>query len=168
MGINISQKQLQGDDFICMMKNLIKSDSFRSIWIDAEITENILSESDSASDKAFKALKELNVSISVDNFGSGFSSWRYLSKFPFDRIKIDQSLIEQLSAGDDNSIRMVQAVVSTAEAMGIKAIAEGVETQEQLEILKRLKCRQAQGYWLGRPVPAGDFESLFIKNSVSL
>ncbi len=162
MGINISPKQLQEDDFVNMMKNLINHENFNTTWIDAEITENIFHESDNRTNEILDILKELRVSVSVDEFGSGVSSLGYLNKFSFDRIKIDKSLIEPLCNGNNSGIRLVKAVVSMANAIGINTIAEGVENEEQLSLLKKLKCHQAQGSFLGRPVCAAEFENLFI------
>ncbi|UWG98638.1 EAL domain-containing protein [Dehalobacter sp. DCM] len=86
-----------------------------------------------------------------------------MNKFLFNRIKIDKSLIDQLTVLNGTGIQVVHAIITMAKAMGIETIAEGVETKEQIDILKGLECSQAQGYYLGRPVPAADFEELFIK-----
>jgi len=164
MGINISPKQLQDDEFLGILKNLIDRESFCSAWIDAEITENVLMESDNRINGIFEELKGMQVSVSVDDFGSGYSSLGYLNKFPFDRIKIDQSLIRELAEENTNATQVRKAIISMAEAMGIGVIAEGVETAEQFDILKSLGCPQGQGFYLGRPVSAKEFEEMFIRN----
>ncbi len=164
MGIKISPKQLHEDEFVNTMKNLINNENFKSTWIDAEISDPIFLESENKANNIFEVLKGLYVSVSVDDFGAGYRTLENLNEIPFDRIRIDKSLIDQLSETNTNGIQVVKALISMADAMGISAIAEGVENQEQLSILKKLKCRQAQGYWLGRPVPATDFEELFIIN----
>jgi len=166
MSINISPKQLREDDFISHLKMIINNENFNSTWIDAEITENILLECDNKIDYIFDKLKEMSISVSIDDFGSEYSSLGYLNKLSFDRIKIDKLLIDELYVGNDKGICVVKAIVSMAKAMGIKTIAEGVETEEQFNILKELNCDQIQGYLLGRPVSATDFKKLFLKSLV--
>jgi diguanylate cyclase (GGDEF)-like protein len=164
MGINISPKQIQDEDFISIIKCLVSYENFKSAWIDAEVTENVILDDCNRTSSVFDALKEQHITVSVDDFGAGYSSFDYLNKFSFDRIKIDRSLIEQLSESNTSSIQIVKAIIAMAEAIGIDVIAEGVETQEQLMILRNLNCRQAQGYYLGRPVSASEFEEAFIKS----
>jgi EAL domain-containing protein (putative c-di-GMP-specific phosphodiesterase class I) len=111
----------------------------------------------------FRMLKALGISISIDDFGSGYSALGYLNEYPFDRIKIDKSLIDNISSYNTSGKSIVKAAITMAKAVSIKTIAEGVETPEQLEILIELGCDQAQGYLLGRPVPADVFEQRFIR-----
>ncbi len=167
MGINISPKELKEDDFISTLKTLISDEHFKTTWIDMEITENIMIEDGSKVNAIFDLFKELSVSVSIDDFGSGYSSWGYLNKYPFDRIKIDKTLIEQVSLNNSKGIQVVKAVISMANAIGVKTIAEGVETQEQLDILMGLDCNQVQGFLLGRPVSASVFEEVFIKSMIA-
>lgn len=151
MGINISPKQLSEDDFFMTLKTLITANHFNASWIDAEITENLMIEDKSKVKPVFDLFKELNISVSIDDFGSGYSSLGYLNKYHFDRIKIDKSLVDNLMAQGRSGVEVVKAV-----------IAEGVETAEQLRILTELGCRQVQGYLLGKPISAGEFEESFI------
>ena len=168
MGINISPKQLKDDGFIGMIKNLTGQEGFKSAWLDAEITENTLHECDDRTASILADLKELSVSMSIDDYGSGNSCIGGLSQYTFDRIKIDKSLVDQLLRDNDSGIQTVKGIVDMGDAMGIDVIAEGVETKEQMEILMDLKCKQAQGYWLGRPVNAADFEKLFIGSRICM
>lgn len=168
MGINISPKQFSEDDLLGAIKNLITHENFKSAWIDAEITEEILLESNHKINKIFEALKEMKVSVSIDALGAGYSTLDYLNKFPFDRIKIDKLLVDQLSESNLSGIQVVKTIVTMAEEMGIITIAEGVEKEEQLTILKRLKCSQAHGNFLGRPVSAADFEKIFIHELIGI
>ena len=107
-------------------------------------------------------MKNLGVTVSIDDFGSGYSSLSYLNKYPFDRIKLDKSLIDKLSSHHTIGANVVQAAINMAHASGIQTIAEGIESKEQLELLVEMGCEQAQGYFLGRPVPADVFEQLYI------
>jgi diguanylate cyclase len=97
--------------------------------------------------------------VAVDDFGTGYSSLSYLRKFPIDALKIDQSFVSQISAdGDDTSI--VTAVISMAQGLKLRVVAEGVETLEQLAFLRARDCDEAQGYYFSRPVPAQQFAEL--------
>jgi EAL domain-containing protein (putative c-di-GMP-specific phosphodiesterase class I) len=97
-------------------------------------------------------LRELGVQIAMDDFGTGYSSLSYLRRFPFDRIKIDKSFINELGKQDD-CIAIVRAVIALARDLGIEITAEGVETRQQLEMLEQAGCDEIQGYLFSRPVP---------------
>lgn len=167
IGFNISPKQLSDETFIEFLKSAIEQASVEVDWIDAEITESITSEDEKRVYTVVEAFRNLGISVSIDDFGSGYSSLGCLNKYHFDRIKIDKSLIDSVSLGNISGINVVKAAISMANAVGIKTIAEGVETREQLDILKELGCGQAQGYLLGRPVPAAVFERIFIAENVN-
>ena len=162
IGINISPKQLNDDELINSLKMLIKGSHINPGWLDVEITENIMLGVDEDINPLFQLLKSSGISISIDDFGSGYSSLAYLNKYRFDRIKLDKSLIDNLSTFNENGNNIVKAAISMAKSAGVLTIAEGVEKQEQLEILTQLGCDQVQGYLLGRPVPADIFEQLFL------
>lgn len=100
-------------------------------------------------------LKALGVKLAMDDFGTGYSALSYLQKFPFDKIKIDQSFIHEL--GDkDESDAIVRAVAALGENLGLKTLAEGIETEQQAKIVFDACCREAQGYLIGRPMPAAE------------
>ena len=104
-------------------------------------------------------LSAMGVLVSVDDFGTGYSSMSYLRRFPIDKLKIDRAFISEITAQvADASI--VQAIVSLAHSLGLKVVAEGVETPEQLAFLKKLGCDQYQGYFFSRAISASDFEAL--------
>jgi EAL domain-containing protein (putative c-di-GMP-specific phosphodiesterase class I) len=109
--------------------------------------------------KTLERLSEMGVLISVDDFGTGYSSMSYLRRLPIDRLKIDRSFINEITArADDASI--VQAIVSLAHSLRLKVIAEGVETIAQLDFLKSIGCDQYQGFHFSRPLPVREFETL--------
>ena len=107
-----------------------------------------------------RALKEIGVSLAIDDFGTGYSSLSYLQRFPLDFLKVDRSFVETLGvhAGGEE---IVSAVINLAHALGLKVVAEGVETAEQLEILRSLRCDFAQGFLFARPLPATDIVASF-------
>ena len=162
IGINISPKQLNDDAFIDILKALIAHTGVKTSWLDAEITESTMISDTDKMLTVFDTLKELGLSISIDDFGSGYSALSYLNKYPFDRIKIDKSLIDNISSYNVSGVHIVKSIITMAKSIGITTIAEGVETEEQLDVLMELGCNQVQGYLLGRPVPAAEFERKFM------
>lgn len=163
MGINISPKQLDSKDFISTLKSKIHSEFADSKWLDIELTESIAIEDEYRISEISDLFQGVGTSISIDDFGTGYSSLSYLKMFPFDRIKIAKPLIDAIS--DDNyDMQIVKAIITLAKSIGIKTIAEGVETQEQMNILTELGCEEVQGYLMGKPMPPELFEEVFLKN----
>jgi diguanylate cyclase (GGDEF)-like protein len=162
LSFNISPKQLDDDGFADVVRDLISLPGFDTSWLDAEITENIMIKDEDNVRTVFELFSSLGISVSIDDFGAGYSSFGNLNRFSFHRIKIDKALIDQISTGNFSGIQVVKAIIMMANALGVTTIAEGVENKEQLDILARLGCDQAQGYLLGRPVPAEVFEEMFI------
>jgi EAL domain-containing protein (putative c-di-GMP-specific phosphodiesterase class I) len=110
-------------------------------------------------------LRNLGVRIAMDDFGTGYSSLSYLRSFPFDKIKIDQSFLHDL-ASNAGSKAIIRAVVGLGNSLGMTTACEGVETQEELEYLKREGCTEAQGYFFSKPKPAGDVLKLLSRQRV--
>ncbi len=128
--------------------------------LELEVTETILLQDTEATVATLNQLRDLGVRISMDDFGTGYSSLGYLRKFPFDKIKIDQSFIRDLHDKPD-SVAIVRAVTGLGTSLGIKTTAEGVETPEQLAQLRSEGCTEAQGYLFGRPQAIEDLGHLF-------
>jgi EAL domain-containing protein (putative c-di-GMP-specific phosphodiesterase class I) len=127
--------------------------------LDLEITETVLLQDTDATLSILNQLRALGVHISMDDFGTGYSSLSYLRKFPFDKIKIDQSFIRDLSEQPD-SIAIVRAITGLGSTLGIATTAEGVETHEQLEQLRAEGCTEVQGYLFSKPKPANELAAL--------
>lgn len=161
IGINVSPKQLDNKDFINKLKKEMKDNNILAQWIDIEITESIAIEGEYRIAQIESIFKGVGVSISVDDFGTGYSSLSYLKFLPFERIKIAKPLIDAI-ATDHYDLQIVKAIIMLAKSINLKTIAEGVETQEQLDILIELGCDEIQGYLLGRPVPADVFEQTYL------
>ncbi len=124
-----------------------------------EVTETFLVEDP---DKAFATLarlRDLGIGLKLDDFGSGYSSLSYLQRFPFDTLKIDRSFISRLGVSRE-TVEIVRAIIGLADSLRMSLIAEGIETPEQLEQLKRMGCRFGQGYWFSPPVDLAHFEAL--------
>jgi EAL domain-containing protein (putative c-di-GMP-specific phosphodiesterase class I) len=127
--------------------------------LELEITESVLLVDNAATLETLHQLRNLGVRISMDDFGTGYSSLSYLRSFPFDKIKIDQSFIRNLASNSDSQA-IVRAVTGLGTSLGMKTTGEGVETQEECDYLVRHGCTEAQGYFFGKPKPAGELLDL--------
>jgi EAL domain-containing protein (putative c-di-GMP-specific phosphodiesterase class I) len=161
VGINVSPKQLDCISFIPNLKGFLENNGVPSKYIDIEITESFAIEGEDKIKQIDSLFRGVGVSISIDDFGTGYSSLSYLKFFPFDRIKIAKPLIDSI-ATDDYDLQIVKAVVMLAKSIGMKTIAEGVELQEQFDILNELGCDEIQGFLLGKPMPSNQFEELYL------
>jgi EAL domain-containing protein (putative c-di-GMP-specific phosphodiesterase class I) len=123
-----------------------------------EITEGLLLDTSSSVADTLLGLRDAGIRVSLDDFGTGYSSLSYLQKFEIDFLKIDQSFVRHLIA-DSTDLALCKAIIVMAHALGIKVIAEGVETELQRDLLAAAGCDYAQGYWYARPMPAPDFEA---------
>jgi diguanylate cyclase (GGDEF)-like protein len=169
IGINVSLKQLNSVEFMDKLTTEMKKLSLKPEWIDLEITESLhLQEYPEIMDM-LATIRELGISISIDDFGTGFSSLSYLKDLPADRIKIAKELVDNIHI-DDFDYQLVRSIILLSKAKGIRVIAEGVETEEQWAVLKDLQCDEVQGYLFGRPMPAQQVESIYgeILNSKEL
>jgi len=128
--------------------------------LELEITEAVLIRDDEAALAILHQLRDIGVRIALDDFGTGFSSLSYLKRFPFDKIKIDRCFVSDISETDGSS-SIVQAVVNIAAALNMTTAAEGVETEAQRQLLRRLGCTEMQGYLFSAPKPAADVKRLF-------
>ena len=131
----------------------LASSGLRPDLLELEITETVLMTNNDATMAALHQLRSLGVRISMDDFGTGYSSLSYLRSFPFDKIKIDQSFVRDLTERPD-SIAIIRAVAGLGHSFGMTTTAEGVETQEQLDQMRAEGCSEVQGYFYSKPVPA--------------
>ena len=131
--------------------------------IELEITETVLIKDFVEVVKQLRVLKEYGIKISLDDFGTGFSSLSYLKGLPIDTLKIDKSFVN--SVLEDQSTQVItEAIVSMVKKLGYETVAEGVETEEQYQYLRNIECDNIQGYLLGKPMPAKDLEQVITKN----
>lgn len=166
IGVNVSPKQLDTITFIEDVRLLIQDYAIRPEWLDIEITESSTMNSATRMEEILTVLAGIGVSISIDDFGTGYSSLSYIKRFDIDRLKIARELISQIE-DDYIDCQIVQAVVLMAKAMGLRTIAEGVETQAHLEKLLEIGCDECQGYYTGRPVPSAEFEARYLVSANS-
>lgn len=161
MGINISPLQLDGERLVHRLEYLIEKYQVLPKWIDLEVTESSAMKGETFIEEMFVVLSSIGVIISIDDFGTGYSSLSYLKRFNIDYLKIAKPLID-LIAYDFVDEQIVRAIIMMAKALGLKTIAEGVETTLQRDILVELGCNEIQGYLYGRPVSSEEFEVLYL------
>ncbi len=163
MSINISPKQLQEEYFTETFFYIMKEMDVNPAWIDVEVTESIALNNIVLNTSIISNLRETGLSVSVDDFGTGYAAFANMLTFKFDRIKLAKELIDSLTIHTNAKI-IVEAIVNMAKGMHLITIAEGVEEKEQLDILKELDCDQIQGFYFGKPIPAKDFEEKWLKS----
>ncbi len=155
VAVNISARQLKHDNFLSDVENLLNNFDIATTNIEFEITESLLLSDDKNILNKLRQLNELGISISIDDFGKGYSSLSYLKKLPVQTLKIDKLFVKDL-AEDPESRSIVRAIIAMAKSLNKKVVAEGVETAEQLSILKELECDIAQGFYISKPKFAHD------------
>jgi len=156
---NLSAQQFTQVGLSTIVTDILSATGLEAKFLELELTESVAMQHVETSLETLNTLKQIGINMAIDDFGTGYSSLSYLKQFPIDRLKIDRSFIADI-ASDPNDAAIVVAIISMANCMGLKVIAEGVETEEQLRFLKMHGCNAAQGFLLGRPVPADQFEQL--------
>jgi diguanylate cyclase (GGDEF)-like protein len=160
IAVNISPVQLRSPRFADHVLDRLVETGMRPSDLELEITEGILLDSKSTAVETINDLRQAGIRIALDDFGTGYSSLNYLKRYPVDSIKIDRSFVAQLGTSNA-SAAIVNAMVTLAHALGIEVTAEGVETQEQMNILKQMGCNVFQGFLLSRPMPENEIESAY-------
>jgi diguanylate cyclase (GGDEF)-like protein/PAS domain S-box-containing protein len=154
IAVNLSARQFgKNYDLIASVKSALEKSGFRPELLELEITETVLMEYQEKSLETLTVLRKMGISLSLDDFGTGYSSLSYLKYFPVDTIKIDRSFISTITEDQDSSI-IVAAIIKLAHNLNLNIIAEGVETEEQLEYLQKHECEVFQGYLCSKPVPS--------------
>jgi predicted signal transduction protein with EAL and GGDEF domain len=155
VAVNLSPVQFKQHDLLATLKSALDESGLDPSRLELEITETILIDKNEENLAILHDLKNLKVSIVLDDFGIGYSSMRYLQMFPFDKIKVDKSFIQSMTSHAD-SAAIVSAIVGLGRSLDIETTAEGVETAEQLTFLRVAGCQLAQGFLFSRPVPASE------------
>jgi diguanylate cyclase (GGDEF)-like protein len=166
ISVNISALQIHQSDFIQKITDVLNETQMDPKYLELEITESIAMEDTEARIKILEVLKNMGVRIAIDDFGTGYSSLSYLRKFHLSTLKIDQSFIRDLFC-DEKNASLVSTIIAIGQNLNLNIIAEGVETQEQLEFLRQKKCHNMQGYLYSRPIPCDALEEL-LKNPPDL
>ena len=159
VAVNVSPVQFRDKTLVSTVVSALAASGLRPDQLELEITETVLMHDNDATMETLHQLQGLGVRIAMDDFGTGYSSLSYLRSFPFDKIKIDQTFVRDLTERPD-SIAIIRAVVALGNSFGMTTTAEGVETQEQLDQMRAEGCTDVQGYFYSRPVPAGAIAQL--------
>jgi len=162
IAVNLSFRQFQHQNIIEKIKNILTECSAAGC-IEIELTESTIMHETNEVIKTLNALKEMDISASIDDFGTGYSSLSYLKRLPIDTLKIDRSFIKDIPE-DTVSMSIVRAIIALGHSMKIKVVAEGVETEEQLNFLRDENCDEVQGYYFFRPMPETEFLVLLEKD----
>ena len=167
VAVNISPKQFAYPGLASTILQALASSGLDPSRLELEITESIFIADVEKTLSTLHSLRNLGVRIALDDFGTGYSSLSYLRSFPFDKVKIDRSFVEDLGRGG-NAHAVVRAITTLADALGMDTLAEGVEVNEQLDVLRREGCKNIQGYLFSKPVPVEDVGELFEGRSKTL
>ncbi len=159
VAVNLSARQFRQPDLVPMIAGLLSETKLRAEGLELELTESSIMHDAGVAVETLRALKTMGVRVAVDDFGAGYSSMAYLKHLPIDVLKIDRSFVRDMATNADDAA-IVLAIITLAHSLRLQVIAEGVETEEQLRLLRELHCDEMQGYLFSRPLPAVEFERL--------
>lgn len=165
IAVNLSPRQLRDATLVDFIHDLLESCGYKADALVLEITEGVLMSGQQEVEQALAHMHEAGIGLGMDDFGTGYSSLSYLRKYPFDVLKVDRSFINDLTI-DPADYELVNASILMAHGIGLEVVAEGVETEDQLNRLRDLRCEYAQGYLFSRPINADDFTQLLKSSSI--
>ena len=159
VAVNISARQFREEGLVSSVAEILKESGLDPRYVELEVTEGVIMHNVDEVIAVLQQLKALGVKLSIDDFGTGYSSLSYLKRFPIDRLKIDQSFTSDVTTDLDGAA-IARAVINLGHELNLRVIAEGVETQEQLEFFRAHGCDEKQGFLFSKPLPAREFEEL--------
>jgi EAL domain-containing protein (putative c-di-GMP-specific phosphodiesterase class I) len=160
LAINITADEFQNSNFIRNIQTLLKKYAIPPIYLELEITENVVITDIELVMKTIIELQNMGIKVSIDDFGTGYSSLAYLRRLPIDKIKIDRSFIQEV-ASNDSDLTIVKTMIELSHGLGKRVLAEGVETKEQLQLLRNIGCDAVQGYFISKPISEEAFTKYF-------
>jgi len=169
MAVNVSTLQFERQDWMQTISSAIKDNGLPPSALEVELTESVVMKNSERAAERLAQLRALGISSAIDDFGTGYSSLKYLQNLPIDTLKIDQSFVRNLDPSSDNESgngAIVRAIVTLAQQLGLRVVAEGVETNEELQLLRRLGCDLVQGYLFAKPMRVEACD-LFLRESYS-
>lgn len=166
IAVNVSARQFRDQSFSKTVSGILKDTGLDASMLELEVTESMIMEDVEGAIARMRELTGLGVTLAIDDFGTGYSSLSMLKMFPITRLKIDRSFIADIP-GDEGDVAIVKAIVTLSRTLGLEAIAEGIETPEQLALLSDAGCDAFQGYHLARPLGSTDFSS-FVRQHAAL
>ena len=159
LAVNVSAKQFRQSDFVALVQATVQRHAINPSRLKLELTESMLLANIEDTIATMNALNEIGILLSLDDFGTGYSSLQYLKRLPLDQLKIDQSFVRDIGT-DSNDVAIVRTIIAMAQSLNLAVIAEGVETEEQRQLLFDNGCIHYQGYLFGKPLPIAQFEAL--------
>jgi diguanylate cyclase (GGDEF)-like protein/PAS domain S-box-containing protein len=159
VGVNLSARQFRDLSLAETIKGILRDTGVQPDLLDLELTESMLIENANEAIEALWSLKNIGITLSIDDFGTGYSSLSYLKRFPIDALKIDRSFIMDIPASEDD-MAITQAIIRMASSLGLKLVAEGIETEDQAEFLRANNCELGQGYLFSRPIDHNSMAAL--------
>jgi diguanylate cyclase (GGDEF)-like protein/PAS domain S-box-containing protein len=159
VGVNLSARQFADPGLVRQIERVLQETGMPPSSLEIEITESLVMEDVEGAIRTMGELKRMGVKLSIDDFGTGYSSLSYLRRFPVDVLKIDRSFVRDIACSEDDAA-MVSAIIELARGLRMRTIAEGVETEAQLDYLRRRGCDEVQGHVYGRAVPGADLEAM--------
>jgi diguanylate cyclase (GGDEF)-like protein len=162
LSVNLSPLQFIPTDFVATVRRILAETGFEARRLDLEVTEGLLIKDPDKAVKTLRQLRALGIQISMDDFGTGYSSLSYFRMFPFDKVKIDRSFVRDMLV-NPQARAIIRSVIGLGHGLEMPVIAEGVETEEQLDALKADGCTQVQGYLISRPGPIAQFERVVVQ-----
>jgi len=157
--VNVSQRQFRNESFIPFIESSLCQYNIKPHYLELEVTESVLENFELVIPK-ITALKELGVGLSIDDFGTGYSSLSLLKNLPFDTLKIDQSFVRDL-IGNSKDLSLIKTIINIGKTFNLNVVAEGIETEEHLNLLGQLECPMGQGYYFSKPISATELEEKF-------
>ena len=167
VAVNVSASQFKAGSVARVVRSALLDAGLAPDWLEVEITESVMLGDSSAAEAQMAELRAMGVSLSLDDFGTGYSSLAYLSRFPLDKLKIDQTFVRNI-ATEQRSAAIAQATIALAQGLSLSVVAEGVETVGQRDFLGSIGCDVLQGYLYGRPVPASEMAQMLLLGRVVL
>lgn len=162
IAVNVSPMQLRRHDFVEELARAVSLHANAAAGLELEITESLIMEDVAHSITSLKAIREMGICVAIDDFGTGFSSLSYLSRLPLDALKIDRSFITDMTSTPE-ALALVSTIINLAHSLKLQVVAEGVETDEQSRLLRRLNCDHTQGFLFSKAVPVDVFEAKFLE-----
>ncbi len=164
LAINLSSTQLEDTRLVDSFKSILANHNVDPTNIELELTEEVFIDNQLQNQRTLSQLKKMGFSLSIDDFGVGYSSLAYLRNFPISAVKIDRTFVSQLETNRDDQV-IVNAVIAMAHNLGLEVVAEGIETREQMNYLRHQNCDQGQGFLFSKPLPADEFLALYLQSN---
>jgi EAL domain-containing protein (putative c-di-GMP-specific phosphodiesterase class I) len=159
LSVNLSARQFSDRNLVHQIRRILEQNNLPPHQLEIELTESMLMQDTEYTQSVLRSLKDLGLKLAIDDFGTGYSSLAYLKQFSLDTLKIDKQFIDHLTTSSKDAA-ITTSIIQLAHNLGLQVIAEGVETEEQVRVLRDLGCDMVQGYFFGRPISARDVEKL--------